>query len=302
MNIKQTMAQRLAQAATDTTAQHLTDSSKQAAEKLASDGKMLRAQLGEILGVSESEIPSWYLDSNPHLIMRMQDSNTLAANPVVKHEMRHHFEQAVAIRQAQDAKDMANEYRAFALVDHNGHRSAIAVAHKQGSGGRGALPSVITYRQSPRTQHLNLPITSFTGPIVSDWVDGIGAPKDLTLTEDTADVVFPENTVRANTALMSEDEFCESLGLCYWNRPDCYVLAAMFNRKQLKGVVGIRFDDLRTSKTSLFDCEVETGDEIKFCTTLVRDDYDARKAAALLMVGKGPKFFKWTSSLTSIFK
>ena len=113
MNIKQTMAERLAQAATDTTAQHLTDSSKQAAEKLASDGKMLRAQLGEILGVSESEIPSWYLDSNPHLIMRMQDSNTLAANPVVKHEMRHHYEQAVSIRQAQDAEDMANEYRAL---------------------------------------------------------------------------------------------------------------------------------------------------------------------------------------------
>lgn len=262
---------------------------------------MLRAQLGEILGVAEQDIPSWYLDSNPHLIMRIADLNTTAASPVAKMDMKHAFDSAMAQRAEEEAQDAAHEYKAYALIDQAGNRSSIAVAHNQSTGGRGALPALQTYRQvAPAI--LNLPILQFKTAITSDWINGIGRPCDLTINEETADVVFPGNTVRSKAGTMSVDDVCDALKLCYFNRPAGNVLVAMMNKKRIKAVIAVPFDSLGTTRTTAFDCLVEPGDQIKYCSQLTRDDYDGRRATVMVMQGEAPSFFKWHSRLIDVFK
>ena len=291
------MSQRLFEASSTTSVQSEIAKIKQAEEKLARDGQLLRQRLAEILGVSDTEVPKWYLDSNPHIIMRVKGIDGMPANPVIKHEMKQHFDECLRLYNLAKDEEMNNEYRAYALLDKNGHRSSIEVAHKQGSSDM----RKDCYYKNYKSTNLMMSLLSFKSVIVTKWIKNIGAPRDLTINEDTADVVFPKNTTKYVNPDLTLEQLCQSLNMDYMTRPQSYVLVGLFNGKRMKDVVGIPFDGLPTASTTIFSSIVEKGDEVLYLNTQARNDVDARVASKWIQNGEEPGYFKWHSNIKDIF-
>ena len=296
-----TLQERLEGANTAQTELTDKENAQRITQEMESNSLRVRQDLADILGCSVSNVPQWYIDQNPTLLMSLDGLTRSAGSALAKADLRQNFATAVAHRESVQDNAMAQRYRGVILTDHNGGRSTLVVEHAQStSSGKARFRKTANYK-SDLPSVFQMRLVDFAGDCQSDWVDNIGMPEQCTLTENSASVLFPESIDLSSSTGTSVEALCASLRIDYWFRPSSYVVVGLFNGSTLKQSIAVPFDNFANARTSLFNCAAESGDNVQFMTTALRDEKDAMKAIKVIHENTAPNYFKWSPKLEGVF-